>query len=157
MGTYIVTSSPTLICNSGIKFKSSFKVFLLAGARASNVYKCFSILQNCADLLNSLIHETGLKLLLHYENSMGHITAAKLETSHSLGEFMVKIYFRFSGKAKSKWWYIFHTLWAKVSVPHQCLKLSSTCLISKPLSHQTLANLFNSVGIVYTLRWVLHM
>lgn len=106
---YIITSSPTLICNSGIKFKSSFKVFLLAGARASNVYKCFSILQNCADLLNSLIHETGLKLLLHYENSMGHITAAKLETSHSLGEFMVKIYFRFSGKAKSKWWYIFHT------------------------------------------------
>ena len=82
---YIITSSPTLICNSGIKFKSSFKVFLLAGARASNVYKCFSILQNCADLLNSLIHETGLKLLLHYENSMGHITAAKLETSHCLG------------------------------------------------------------------------
>ena len=99
---YVKTSSPTLMCNSGTKFKSSFKVFLLAGARVSNVYKCFSILQNCADLLYNLIHETGLKLLLHYENSMGHIITAKLENSHSLGEFTVKIYFRFSGKAKSK-------------------------------------------------------
>lgn len=98
---YIITSSPALICNSGTKFKSSFKVFLLAGTRVSNVYKCFSILQNCADLLYGLILETGLKLPLHYENSMSHIIIAKLENSHSLTEFVVKVYFQFSGKAKS--------------------------------------------------------
>lgn len=93
---YITTSSPALICNSGTKFKSSFKVFLLAGARVSNVYKCFSILQNCADFLYGLIHETVLKLPLHYENSMSHILIARLENSHSFREFMVKVYFQFS-------------------------------------------------------------